>query len=369
MKELQEILKKTAGLAPDEKAILATVVDIKGSSYRRAGARMLIDESGNSIGTVSGGCLEADVLEHAKKVLKTGEPVIITYDTMQNEDSVFGLGMGCKGIIRILLEPAIDNPLLDILETCFCERRRGAVATLIAKYESFSLPIGAKIFAAAKDNIEMSFDEIELEENSILQDVISDAIQSIKDNRSYSKTYETAKGEIEFFIEVINPPVSLLLFGAGYDALPLANFAKDLGWRVSVIDHRAAWATAERFPNADEIIVSRASGLNESLFQDKNSVAVIMTHSSENDAEILPRLLKSSCKYIGALGPKKRTENLLAAINETVDEEQLKRLYAPIGLDIGADTPEEIALAIIAEIRSALSARNGGFLRNKQSIH
>lgn len=369
MKELQEILKKIAEFVPDEKAILATVVDIKGSSYRRAGARMLIDEHGNSIGTVSGGCLEADVLEHAKKVLKTCEPAIITYNTIANEDSVFGLGMGCKGIIRILLEPATNNSLLDFLNTCFNERKRGAVATLIAKDESFSLPTGAKIFVLAKDKIEMSFNEIEVERNSILQDVIADTARAIEDNRSYSKLYETSKGEVEFFIEVINPPVSLLIFGAGSDALPLAGFAKDLGWRVSVIDHRAAWTTRERFPNVDEIIVSRPSDLNEILFRDENSVAVIMTHNSERDAEILPRLLKSSCKYIGVLGPKKRTEKMLEGINEPIDEEQLKRLYAPVGLDIGADTPEEIALAIIAEIRSALAGRSGGFLRDKQRIH
>lgn len=369
MKELQEILKKVAEFAPDEKAILATVVDIKGSSYRRAGARMLIDENGNSIGTVSGGCLEADVLEHAKKVLKSGKPLVITYDTIKNEDSVFGLGMGCKGIIRILLETINNNPLLDFLARCFNERKRGAVATLISKDESFSLPIGAKVFIKTKDKIEMSFNEIEVEKNSILQDVISDAVQAVEVNRSYSKTYETPKGEIEFFIEAISPPVSLLIFGAGSDAVPLANFAKDLGWRVSVIDHRAAWTTKERFPNANEIIVSRPLDLNEILFQDENSVAVIMTHNSERDAEILPRLLKSSCKYIGVLGPKKRTEKLLSRINETIDEEQLKKLYAPIGLDIGADMPEEIALAIIAEIRSALSERNGGFLRDKERIH
>jgi xanthine/CO dehydrogenase XdhC/CoxF family maturation factor len=159
-----------------------------------------------------------------------------------------------------------------------------------------------------------------------------------------------------------------LLFGAGYDAIPLAGFARDLGWRVVVIDHRAAWASAERFPHSDEIIVSRAESLDENLFKDETSVAVVMTHNYEADREILSRLLDSSCQYIGALGPKKRTENLIAELRQTgktFDEARLNRLYAPVGLDIGAETPEEIALAIIAEIRSVLSRRNAGFLRER----
>ena len=150
----------------------------------------------------------------------------------------------------------------------------------------------------------------------------------------------------------------------------MIKFAKEIGWRICVIDHRAAFATAERLPSADEIIVSRAEDLREDFFKDENSVAVVMTHNFERDRQILPRLLKSKCLYIGALGPKKRAENLLQESGETSNKEQLAKLYAPIGLDIGADTPEEIALAIIAEIRSVLANRNAGFLRERNSgIH
>lgn len=366
MKELQEILKKISAFKPDEKAVLATVVDVKGSSYRRAGARMLIDENGASIGTVSGGCLESDVLERAKKVLRTGKAEVFVYDTTGAEDSVFSLNMGCRGVIRILLEPARDNAIFKFLQNSIKRRKSCAVVTLIAKSENFALPIGAKFLVHSETGV---VDET----NPIIRNAMSDAFEALAGKRKFSKIYEASAEMAEFFIESINPPVNLLLFGAGYDALPLAAFAKDLGWRVSVIDYRAAWASAERFPEADEIIVSRAENLDENLFNDENSVAVVISHNYEADREILYRLLNSSCQYIGALGPKKRTENLITELRQagkTFDEAKLNQLYAPVGLDIGAETPEEIALAIIAEIRSVLSRRNAGFLRERDSgIH
>jgi xanthine/CO dehydrogenase XdhC/CoxF family maturation factor len=371
MKELQEILKKISAFAPDEKAVLATVVDVKGSSYRRAGARMLIGENGETIGTVSGGCLEADVLERAKKVLRSNEAEVFVYDTTQEgaEDSVFSLNMGCRGVVRILLEPARDNAVFEFLQGSLIERKLCAIAHLIAKSESFPLPLGAKFLVRPETDASGEID-------SIVRNVLFDAKKALAEgDRKFSRIYEAGSSaeSAEFFIETISPPLNLLLFGAGYDALPLAGFAKDLGWRVCVIDHRAAWAAAKRFPFADEIIVSRAENLEENLFRDQISVAVMMTHNYEADREILYRLLNSSCRYIGALGPKKRTENLIEELRRDgkgFDETMLERLYAPVGLDIGGESPEEIALSIIAEIRSVLSNRQGGFLRERNGgIH
>ncbi len=370
MKEQQTILKAYSALPARENAVLATVVDVSGSSYRMPGARMLIEESGRSFGTVSGGCLEADVLEQAKKVLQTNAPTVITYDTTQNEDSVFGLGMGCRGVVRILLEAARENPLLDFWRESFEQRKRGAVATLISKPKGFPLQTGAKIFAWSKDNFETTFNLSDVQNNDFLQTVFADTFQALTENCSGAKIYEIERGAIKIFIETINPPVSLLLFGAGYDAIPVVDFAKNLGWRVSVIDHRTAWANAERFTNADEIINFRAEDLDALIFEDENSVAVIMTHNYDRDREILRRLLASSVKYIGALGPKKRAEKLLAEIGGKFCDVQFARLYAPVGLDIGAETPEEIALAIVSEIQSVVTNRQGGFLRERHSgIH
>lgn len=180
------------------------------------------------------------------------------------------------------------------------------------------------------------------------------------------KSYQTPLETAEFFIERINPPLNLLLFGAGYDALPLVDLAKILGWRVTAIDHRAAFANPERLPAADKIIVKGAEDLPNQLFEDENSVAVIMTHNYDRDREILRLLLHSECLYIGALGPKKRTEKLLAEIGGNFSESQMEKLHAPVGLDIGADSPEAIALSIVAEIQAVLHKRAGGFLRERK---
>ena len=363
MKELQKILQKIRQFAPGEKAILATVVDVVGSGYRRPGARMLIDQNGFGIGTVSGGCLEADVLERAKKVLLTGEPTVITYDTTLDENSIFGLGMGCRGIVRILLEPVEQaSDLAKVLQNAIERRETQLIATLIST--ATEATIGTRFFYDRRNGFE----------NQPLPETLKPLAQLGEDCRnlfaarenSIVKSYQTQQVTAEFFIEKINPPVNLLIFGAGYDALPLIDFAKILGWRVTAIDHRAAFANQGRLPAADEIIVGSAEDLPAALFADENSVAVIMTHNYDRDCDILRRLLDSDCLYIGALGPKKRTERLLAEIGENFSDAQMKKLHAPVGLDIGADSPEAIALSIVGEIQAVLHRRTGGFLRDRK---
>lgn len=363
MKELQEILHRISQFAAGEKAILATVVDVVGSGYRRPGARMLIDQNGFGIGTVSGGCLEADVLERAKKVLETGEPAVITYDTTKDENSLFGLGMGCRGIVRILLEPIEkESDLAKVLQTALDRREPQLAATLISPTTEAS--IGGRVFYNRQSGLENQH----LPETLKSLSQLGDDCQTFFGTQENStvKSYQTQRETAEFFIEKINPPLNLLLFGAGYDALPLVDFAKILGWRVTAIDHRPAFASRERLPAADEIINKGAENLPDELFAGENSVAVIMTHNYERDREILPRLLNSKCLYIGALGPKKRTEKLLAEIGENFSDSQMEKLHAPVGLDIGADSPEAIALSIVAEIQAVLHQRAGGFLRERK---
>ena len=353
----------------DEEAILATVVDVQGSGYRLAGARMLIGRDGSSVGTVSGGCLEADVVERAKKVLEGAEPAIISYDTTKEDNSVFGLGMGCRGVVRILLEPAKRNASLDFVRGCVAQRSTGMIATLISKTNEIALPIGFRLFALGGQRFEDSFSDPREWLHDLVPHISDDAEAVIESNRSFSKIYGTTEGELEFFLEAINPPTSILIFGAGHDAPPLANIAKQLGWRVIVIDHRPVFATAERFPEADEVIVSRIEDLADEVFSDPELVAVVMSHNYESDRMALHRLLTSSCRYIGALGPKMRTENLLDELRAggiTFDEARLEVVHSPVGLDIGATTPESIALSIVAEIQTALSGRTGGFLRDRK---
>lgn len=365
-KEIQQIISKLKTFSPEEKNILATVVDLKGSGYRLPGAKMLIAENGDAFGTVSGGCLESDVLERAQKILKTGKAEILTYDTTGKADSVFSLNMGCNGIVSILIEPIeTENILFKSWKTAIEERKRQTIATLIST--DSDIQIGGRIFY--DENTQFHFQD--------LPEFIGD-IEKIKDfclaffeQNDSAKTFEfeSEKGRFEFFFENVNPPLNLMIFGAGYDAIPLADFAKSLGWHVSVIDHRGAFATEERFPNANEILVSHPEDLPEKLNFDEDSVAVVMTHNYEKDREIIKFLLKKDLRYVGALGPKRRTEKLLGELKAEgfeFSENELKKLHAPIGLDIGADTPEAIALSIVAEIKSVLSNRKGGFLRERE---
>ncbi len=365
-KEIHQIINKLKNFSPTEKNILATVVDLKGSGYRLPGAKMLIAENGDAFGTVSGGCLESDVLERARKILKTGEAEILTYDTTENRDSVFSLNMGCNGIVRILIESIeAHNILFRTWEMAVNERWRQTIGTLIST--DSDLQIGGRIFYDG--NSQFHFENLpEFFED--FQGILKLCKKFFAENQS-AKTFEFSneQGEFEFFFENINPPLNLMIFGAGYDALPLADFAKNLGWRVSVIDHRSAFATSERFPNADEILVSHPENLSENLTTDKDSVAVVMTHNYEKDREIMKFLLKQDLQYVGALGPKRRTEKLLGELKAEgfeFSDFELEKLHAPIGLDIGADTPEAIALSIVAEIKSILSNRKGGFLRERQ---
>lgn len=294
LKEIKEILKHVGSLADGEKAILATVVDVRGSGYRLPGARMLMLENGDTFGTVSGGCLEADVLERAKKILKSGESEVFTYDTTGDEDSVFSLNMGCRGVVDILLEPIGKNSEL--------------IAKMRASYET----------------------------------------------REPSEEFET--------------PIAVMLFGAGADAVPLVRIASELGWQVTVHDHRPAFLTEERFPDAKKLVHQTVDEPPQ-IPADDRTAGVIMTHNYARDRFVLPELLDSNAFYVGALGPKRRTEQLLeeiAADGRTFTEEKLARLFAPVGLDIGADTPESIALSIIGEIQAVLKNRQGTSLRYRE---
>ena len=273
MKEIQEILKKISQFGEGEKAILATVIDVVGSGYRRPGARMLIDENGYSIGTVSGGCLEADVLERAKKVLETNQPIVITYDTTKDETSVFGLSMGCRGIVRILLEKVSDdNIYFDFLRGVFDERKNFTMATLISSnIENFN--VGMRVFRQ----------DSKITVNGLTPHIPDNLLTRIK-QISTEKLPEIETFDFgEVFFETINPPLNLLLFGAGYDALPLIDFAKEIGWRVTAIDHRAAFANKERLTKADEIIVSNSEDLPDEIFCRRNQ------RRRRDDTQLRPR--------------------------------------------------------------------------------
>ncbi|WP_028954421.1 XdhC family protein [Synechocystis sp. PCC 7509] len=349
--------------------IMATVIEASGSTYRRPGARMLLTSDGRSIGTISGGCLEADVCLRSQKVMATNQPTVVTYDTTSDEDIVWGLGLGCNGLVRVLIEPITPSQAdyVEFLFRCYSDRQLGVVATLVSATGSVQEQVGTRLMLQQNGNFINQFS------NFIAASIVEDARTALQDKVSTLKSYLLPNGEVEVFIEVIQPPLPLVIFGAGHDAIPVARFAKELGWNVTVVDTRQSEATQNRFTDADAIVLSRPENISDYVAVSDRTVAVVMTHNYLHDREVLKTLLPSQVCYLGILGPKSRTERLLEELRQieiNPTREQMHRLYAPIGLDIGADTPEEIALSIIAGIQAVITNRLGNQLRERKgSIH
>ena len=370
MKEFTAILAELEKSNCEGKTtILGTVIAAQGSTYRRAGARMLLTSDGCSIGTISGGCLEADVTLRSQEVMASGQSIVVTYDTTSDEDIVWGLGLGCNGLVRVLIEPITpeQTDYVELLSRCYRDRQLGVIATLASITGPVQEKVGTRLMLQQNGNFINHFS------NSVAASIVEDARAALDGKLSILKSYQLPTGEIEVFIEVIQPPLSLVIFGAGHDAIPVTRFAKELGWNVTVVDTRQTLATQNRFADADAIVPSRPENITDHISVGDRTVAVVMTHNYLHDLELLKILLPSQVCYLGILGPKSRTERLLeelCQIGTQPNKEQMHRFYAPIGLDIGADTPEEIALSIIAGIQAVISNRLGNQLRERKgSIH
>ena len=372
MQELHAILEALVDSQRAGKtAILATVVQVEGSAYRRPGARMLMTEDGWRAGSVSGGCLESDLLERAWPLTATGEAALVSYDTTDESDAVLGVGVGCRGVVRILVErlaPGRQPDAVAFLADCLRRRQGGALVTIIARDGAVGAAVGARLLLHADGRVAGDIPDARL---AALAE--QDARSALASGRPAVRVYSLPAGTATAFIEAVRPPVPLVIFGAGQDALPVVRLAKDLGWHVTVVDARAAFATRARFPQADEVLACTPEAIPQRVRLDPETVALIMTHSYLQDQRLLGVLLPSPVRYLGILGPKSRTQRLLsdlAAQGAVWTEGQLERVYAPVGLDIGADGPEEIALAVLAEIRAVLAGRAGGPLRQRSSpIH
>lgn len=369
MNDLQAILNTfQVARQRGEAAFLVTVVNTQGSTYRRAGARMLITQTGETIGMVSGGCLEQDILEHTR--MQSGEAIVVTYDsTSENEDILWGFGLGCNGVVQVLIESLQPscNPL-TILAECWRDQCPAVLASIFqteGQIEGITVRLGACL--ALTSNKLIVFDQT----NSDLVTAIgADAQAVLHRQQSTTKSYDLATGKAQVFLEFIPSPTSLMIFGAGQDAIPVAQLAKSLGWQVTVTDCRANPVSNDRFAMADQIILTRRERLqlNINHLTDQPSAVVVMTHNYLDDLEVLRMLLPFSVQYIGVLGPKRRTERLLQDLQAegmVYSNVQLEKLHAPIGLDIGADTPEAIAVSIVAEIQAVLAQRTSGFLKHR----
>ena len=341
---------------------LATVVYVEGSSYRRPGARMLVEDNGKMTGAISGGCLEGDALRKALLAINEGQNKLVTYDTLNDDDVEFGIQLGCNGIVHILFEPIFpeqENNPIALLEKSLLQKKNTVLVTL------FSL----KNFHGNQPGTCFYYDgEIihhTIGNNNLLSEVKEDTITVFRNKTSLHK--EFSEDELSAFIELVQPPVSLIIVGAGNDTIPLVEMASVLGWQLTLIDGRSTHANKQRFPKA-AIIVGKPAEAIKQVVTDARTFVLLMTHNYNYDLEMMGLLLQKNCRYIGTLGPKKRLQRIIHDLHEkgiAITEEQMQRIYGPMGLDVGAETAEEISLSILAEIKAVLEGRPGTFLRDR----
>ena len=326
-----------------EPLVLATISRTLGSTYRKAGAQMLIAADGSAAGLLSGGCLESDLMERARSVL-SGEPVVADYDTRSSDDLIWGIGLGCEGAMSILmtrLDRANDYQPFAFIEDC---RRRGVPGNfaLVTHSTNPAYPLGAAFRSRTAAAIPADVAEI---------------LDSSVPLRA-ATTVETVGAT--FLIAPVELPPRLLVLGAGPDAMPLVEIAGLMNWHVTVLDHRPAYAVAERFPRAQRVAMNPAGDLATELRAARYDAAIVMSHHLLSDQAYLTALAENDAiPYVGLLGPAPRRSRLLQEIGE-LSQRLSGRLHGPIGLDIGARTPETIALAIVSEIQAVLAGRPGG---------
>ena len=340
-------------------ASLATVVKVRGSSYRSPGARMLITDDGRWVGSISGGCLEGDALRKARQVMTDKKPVTVTYDTREESNQNLGIGLGCNGVIDVLIEPVDQhdeqNPI-RLFEGFIETNEPLALGTIFTGENS-----GEKLLMDFQGNIQLTFSERQLADL-----VKADLQQLFQTRKSEAKQYTLQGKEVEVFIELIQPSISLIIFGGGFDARPVSHLAKSLGWEVVVTDECVAHIAPVFFPTADKVSLCQREFIDRDFDITPFTACVLMSHNYEYDRDVLRKLLKSETPYIGILGPRKRFDKMqeeFAHEGSVIHSEDLHRIHSPIGLDIGAEAPDEIAISIIAEIQSKFSNRSGGFLK------
>jgi xanthine dehydrogenase accessory factor len=333
-----------------QRVAIATVIRVRGSAYRREGARIVVREDGSYECLLSGGCLEPVVAEIAAQVLDSGQPVIRAYDL--EEDSIWSLALGCSGAVDIYIERLEDDPVTNDWLAII----GGTEAAVLVK------PLtGAqgRLLVRERDTTGS------LGDDTLDREAIDRARARI--GATFPASGSEQIGRAEVFFDVTLPPPELVIFGAGPDAEPLARLGWELGFTVTVVDVRAAFLTRERFPHA-MLISAHFSRFHEALVLHERSFAVIMNHHLERDRESLRFALESPAAYIGALGPRSRFQKLLGGLHEqgvVLNLANLARVRSPVGLALGAESPEEIALSILGEILAIQRGFDGGFLAGR----
>ena len=368
MKEIKAIIKAYNEIVAGTQAALATVVRVEGSSYRRTGARMLVLENGSWTGGISGGCLEGDALKRARLAINNSRATLITYDTTEDDPHQIGVGLGCNGVIDVLFTPldlnSKTNPV-EILKLCVEASRDTHVLLTITHCEGDvdTMQAGNVIQYTGTQSLDfLNFPEIE--------QAIADKIAlQVGEGKSAPAEFNFGDKRIEIFIEILSPEIHVILMGHQYDVYPMSRLLKELDWRVSICGDILKINPQIRFYSDDVVGMSEFKKLNI----DNHTAIILMAHDYKTDKKNLSMALLTSASFIGMLGPKVRSEkiwNELAEDGNKLSAIDLERIYAPVGLDIGAVTPEEIALSLAAGIKAAFANRSGNFLKFRETpIH
>jgi xanthine/CO dehydrogenase XdhC/CoxF family maturation factor len=336
--EIDEILQAAAEwMVRGERFALATVVSVRGSSYRRPGARLLVPEHGAPIGLISGGCLEEEAGRLAREALALDAPILVTIDHSAEGDELWGIGLGCRGVVEILAEP--PGMAAETLEALTAARREGRPSYLLTSLDGERRSLSAMEADALGERAALA---VAHGRPTLLGDAVLDPIL---------------------------PPLHLVVCGAGPDAGPLVAAAVRLGWRVDVVDPRRSFLLPERFPGA-RLLDSEPADAADATDAGEWTAAVVMSHDYLRDSAFVGGFLGRGVTYLGILGPRDRTDRLLAELPGAPAEADLAVIHAPAGLDIGADGAEQVATAIVAEILAVLHGRSGAPLRQRPgSIH
>jgi xanthine dehydrogenase accessory factor len=360
--EIGDVLAAIEGLAAKgERMALATIVAVRGSTYRRPGARLLVPEDGSPVGNLSGGCLEGDVADMARVVMDEGRARLAGWDLTADDDAVWGLGLGCNGAIEVFIEPAENAAqVAGALRAALAEERPISVVTVVESSRAGIAP-GARLVVRPDGTTDGTLGDPAADTTAL--DVATALLRTER-----SEVCTLADG-VRAFVEVLDPPLRLIVCGAGHDAIPLVRASSVLGWNVTVVDDRPGFLTHDRFPEATRFVAvdapedaAKAAGIDGRTF------AVVMTHNFLRDKEYVRSLLGSPAAYIGMLGPGARTERLLMELRDDgvqITDADRERIHGPAGLDLGGEGPEEIAQAIVAEIVAVKRGRAGGFLKER----
>jgi xanthine/CO dehydrogenase XdhC/CoxF family maturation factor len=372
--EISDVLEAIETLSDrGEKMALATVVGVRGSTYRRPGARLLVRDGGELIGNISGGCLVGDVQELAKEVMGNGKARLVDFDLTADDEAIWGWGLGCNGAVELFVEPAekafeVAGDLRRALE----EEREVSVVTVIESSVD-GVERGARLIVHPDGRREKTLGSEDVDDIATTA-----AVEAMARSQSIKQDLEIGPGGqagvITAFVEVLEPSPRLLICGAGLDAIPVVRFAAALGWRPVVIDDRDRFLTKDRFPEAEAFIpLSRPLEAAGKARPDRRTYVAVMSHNYLRDKDYIHSFLGTDVAYIGSLGPRKRLDSVLTDLaKEGVEpsEEDLEKIYAPAGLDVGAEGPEEVAWSIMGELLAVRTGRRAGFLRDRKGhIH